>query len=157
MNHSFIQRKARWPHKAFCAFLFLFPILFSSCEIKPEPINYGKDACAFCSMTAMDKKFGAEIINNKGKLLKFDCGECMLQYLNANKGFIPSKYLITSYENPGNLIDAEKAFYLHGGDINSPMGGKLAGFTTREAAEKFQKELNGELILWDKVIALNFN
>jgi copper chaperone NosL len=156
VNHNFIQCKAGLLHKAISAFLFLFPILLSSCEIKPEAINYGKDVCAFCSMTAVDRKFGAELINSKGKILKFDCGECMLQYLKANKAFIPSKYLITSYENPGNLIDAEKAFYLSGGNINSPMGGRLAAFKTHDAAEKFQKELNGDLIPWDIVIKLNF-
>lgn len=80
----------------------------------------------------------------------------MLQYIRVNKEFLASKYLIISYENPGNLIDAEKAFYLFGGNINSPMGGKLAGFKTREEAEKFQKEYNGDIILWNKVKGLTF-
>jgi len=107
-------------------------------------------------MTLIDKKFGAEIINSKGKVLKFDSGECMLQFLKADKEFKPSKFLITDYENPGELIDAEKAWYLFGGNIKSPMGGRLAGFKTLEAAEKTQKELSGDLLLWDKVRVLNF-
>ena len=157
MNRNFIlQNKARLLHNATGTALFLVLMLLSSCEIKPEPIDYGKDVCAFCSMTAMDKKFGAELINSNGKILKFDCGECMFQYLKSNTDFKPEKILVTAYDSPGNLIDAEKAFYLSGGNINSPMGGRLAAFTTREDAEKFQKELNGDLILWDKAISLNF-
>lgn len=135
---------------------FLTVLLLSSCEIRPTAIEYGKDMCSYCGMIAIDKRFGAEIINSKGKVLKFDCGECMFRYMKMDKGFKPAEYLVVSYENPGNLIDAEKAFYLSGGNINSPMGGKLAAFATQEAAEKFQKELKGDLILWAKVKGLNF-
>lgn len=107
-------------------------------------------------MTVIDEKFGAMLVNRKGKAIKFDSGECMLGYMKADKSFTPEKYFIINYQKPGELMDAEKAFYIHGGNVNSPMGGKLAAFETTEAAEKFQKELKGDLILWDKVIALNF-
>lgn len=128
----------------------------SSCNNEPPQINYGKDLCDFCKMTVMDKKFGAVLVNKKGKMLKFDSGECMVNYLKTDKGFYPAQYLIVNYEKPGELVDAEKAYYLHGGSINSPMGGNLAAFKSNEAAAKFRHELNGDLILWDKVKELNF-
>lgn len=136
----------------------LFIILLSvfSCNNEPPKINFGKDACHFCKMTVIDEKFGAMLVNNKGKALKFDSGECMLGYTKADKSFIPEKYFVINYEKPGELLDAEKAFYIHGGNVNSPMGGKLAAFETREAAEKFQQELKGDLILWNNVTELNF-
>ena len=136
--------------------VFVLAVLLPSCGIKTEAINYGEDVCVYCSMTAIDKKFGAELINDKGKVLKFDCAECMIRFVKSDKGFVPSKLLVASYENHGELIDAEKAFYLSGGNVNSPMGGKLAAFNRREAAESAQKELNGDVLLWDKVKALNF-
>jgi copper chaperone NosL len=140
------------------AALFVLPITFllASCGVSPEELDFGKDACAFCKMTVMDKKFGAEIINSKGKTLKFDSGECMMKYLQSDKTFKPEKYLIVNYENPGELVDAGKAFYLHGGNVNSPMGGKLAAFKSREAAEKVKAELHGDLILWSNVVAIKF-
>ena len=131
-------------------------VTLSSCNSEPPAIIFGKDYCEFCKMTIMDKKFGAELINKKGKAIKFDSGECMVGYMNADKDFEVNKTLIINYSNPGELLDADKSFFLHGGDVNSPMGGQLAAFKTREDAEKIQKELQGELILWEKVVSINF-
>lgn len=138
-------------------FFFVSLIVFlSSCNNEPQAIVYGIDLCQHCKMTIMDKKFGAELINKKGKVLKFDSGECMVAYMKADKNFTVDKTLIINYANPEELIDADKSFFLHGGNVNSPMGGQLAAFKTREDAEKLQKELQGELLLWDKVVGLSF-
>ncbi len=138
-------------------FFFVSLIVFlSSCNNEPQAIVYGIDLCQHCKMTIMDKKFGAELINKKGKALKFDSGECMVAYMKADKNFTVDKTLIINYANPEELIDADKSFFLHGGNVNSPMGGQLAAFKTREDAEKLQKELQGELLLWDKVVGLSF-
>ena len=136
--------------------LFIILFFISSCNNEPPKINFGKDLCEFCKMTAMDEKFGAVLVNKKGKALKFDSGECMINYLKTDRNFEAEKFLIINYENPGELLDAEKAFYIHGGNLNSPMGGNLAAFKTHEAAEKFQQELKGDLILWSAVAGLNF-
>lgn len=112
--------------------------------------------CAFCKMTVIDEKFGALLINNKGKTLCFDCSECMVNYMKMDKDFLPEKILTIDYCNPRILIDAEKAHYLHGENIKSPMGGNIASFKTREDAERFQKTLQGDLILWNKVLEIKF-
>ena len=123
-------------------FLFAVISMLTACNAEPQPLEFGKDVCAFCQMTVIDKKFGAEVVNSKGKTIKFDSEECMLNYLRANKDFKPE------------LIDAQKAFYLYGGNIKSPMGGKLAAFKSMESAKKLQEELKGDLLLWDKISAL---
>ena len=128
----------------------------SSCNSEPPAINFGKDYCEFCKMTIMDKKFGAELINKRGKAIKFDSGECMVGYMNADKDFQVDKTLIVNYSNPTELMEADKSFFLHGGEVNSPMGGQLAAFKTREDAEKIQKELQGELMMWEKVVSIHF-
>ncbi|MFN8287975.1 MAG: nitrous oxide reductase accessory protein NosL [Chitinophagales bacterium] len=134
----------------------LITLLLTSCNSNPEPINYGKDLCTSCKMTIMDQKFGGELINDKGKIIKFDSGECMIAYRQADNDFKVAKQLVANYANPGELIEADKAFYLHGGEVNSPMGGNLAAFKTREEAEKFQKDLSGDLILWNNVTEIHF-
>ena len=96
------------------------------------------------------------MVNKKGKAIKFDSGECMVNFLNSDKNFEADKFLIINYSNPEELIEADKAFFLKGGNVNSPMGGQLAAFKTREDAEKTQQELQGELLLWDKVVAISF-
>jgi copper chaperone NosL len=137
-------------------FLILFILLFASCSQEHPAVNYGKDLCHLCKMTIMDKKFGAVMVNPKGKQIKFDSGECMVNYMKTDKDFEAERYLITNYSSPGTLIDAGKAFYLHGGEVRSPMGGKLAAFEAREDAEKFQQQLNGDLILWADVMQTEF-
>ena len=137
--------------------LFITLVTFlSACNNEPQPIMYGVDLCHYCKMTIMDKKFGAELINKKGKTLKFDSGECMVNYTSTDKSFETDKILVVNYASPEELIEADKCFFLHGGNVNSPMGGQLAAFKTREDAEKFQKELQGDLLLWSAVTQVNF-
>lgn len=135
---------------------FIFLILLVGCDTGPQPIHFGKDVCDFCKMTIMDKKFGAELVNSKGKAQKFDSGECMVNFLKADLGYIANQCYIVNYENPGELLDAEKAFYLHGGQVQSPMGGNLAAFASKEIAAKFQQELQGEIRGWEEVKHLDF-
>ena len=130
--------------------------LLSSCNTEPQPINFGKDNCDFCKMTIIDKKFGAELVNKKGKVIKFDSGECMVNYLKIDKTFEADKFLIINYTNPEELIEADKSFFLRGGNVNSPMGGQLAAFKTKEEAQKIQIELQGDLLLWTDVTQISF-
>jgi copper chaperone NosL len=137
--------------------LILFStLILASCSKEPQAINYGKDACENCRMTIIDKKFGGELINSKGKTLKFDSGECMLKYLSSHHEFKVSKIMIVDYSNPGILMEADKAIYLQGGNINSPMGGNLAAFATNEEAEKAKQLVGGNINLWKAISHLEF-
>lgn len=137
-------------------FLYVIMWLFVSCETGPQQINFGKDVCDYCKMTIMDKKFGAELMNSKGKTQKFDAAECMINYIKRDVAYIPKHYYVINYETTEELINAETAIYLQGGQVRSPMGGKLAAFRTKEAAEKFQQELQGTILSWDEVKRLEF-
>lgn len=130
--------------------------ILNGCTTEQPKIEFGKDQCGLCKMTIMDKKFGALVANSKGKTIKFDSGECMVNYLRSDKNFKAAKLLIINYNKPETLIEADKAFYLKGGKVNSPMGGQLAAFETRKEAEAAQQNLQGDIILWDKLVALKF-
>jgi copper chaperone NosL len=136
--------------------IFSVCIFLVSCSTEPQPINFGKDLCAHCSMTIMDKKFGAEMVNSKGKAIKFDSGECMVGYINSENKFEAVQHLIVNYNSEGELIKAEDAFFLHGGNVNSPMGGNLATFKTKADAEKIQGELGGDILNWNDVKNIKF-
>lgn len=133
--------------------LFLF---FSSCSVKPLPINYGKDQCTLCKMTIMDTKFGAEIVTTKGRIFHFDSDECLIRYLKKNM-VTESTYsfmMVTDYANPGTLIDAKNAFYLHGDKVQSPMGGNIASFSKEVDAKKWQGTIGGNVIHWSSIFAV---
>lgn len=130
---------------------FLF--FFLSCNVGPEPINYGSDACHFCQMTIVDKVHAAEIVTNKGKVYKFDATECMINFMDDFDTSEIKLYLSNNYTEPEVLIDATKATFLISQNIPSPMGAFLSAFKNKADAEKFQAEKGGELYTWETLLA----
>ena len=120
-------------------------LLFFSCNVGPEPINYGSDGCHFCSMTIVDKVHAAEVVTTKGKVYKFDATECMINFMDDLETSEIKLYLSNNYTEPEALIDATKATFLISENIPSPMGAFLSAFKKKADAEKFQTEKGGEL------------
>ncbi len=151
------KNKSRLPQGA-AAVLVLFVISMAtslqSCAQSPEPIRYGKDACVFCKMTIVDKKYGAEIVTNKGKSFKFDDLSCMVKYMKANQlneselAFV----VVNDYNNPGELIDVKTATFLSSKDLRSPMRGDVAAFSDKAAAATVNaKFANAKILTWKEV------
>lgn len=127
-------------------------LIFSSCSIGPEPIQYGKDGCHFCKMTIMDNKFGSELISEKGKVYKFDDLSCMVKYMKSAKT-IDNNYkfiLVNDFQKSGELIDCKSATFMKNESFRSPMRGDVAAFSSRDAAKAF----GAELLTWESVFAL---
>lgn len=137
--------------------IYILPLLLIfSCNITPQEINYGEDACHFCRMTIVDKHHAAEIVTKKGKAFKFDASECMINHLTAIDTTTIGLFLITDFNNPGELIDAKKATFIISKNIPSPMGGFLSGVASKEEAEALQKEQQGNLYSWNELLT-HFN
>lgn len=128
-------------------FGFLFVVLVS-CKISPEPINYGSDGCHYCSMTIVDKQHAAEYVTQKGKVIKFDATECMMNDLKKIDRTTVAMYLVNDYDAPGELINATEATYLISDNIPSPMGEYLTAFKSREVAERVHDANQGLLLTW---------
>lgn len=137
--------------KRLIVLMLLTELGISACSTKPEPLQYGKDACAHCKMTIMDQKFGAEIITKKGKVYKFDSAECMLGYIGENPGQFTNAdtYLVVDYQTRGELLDARKCAYVHDERISSPMGGNLAALASLQNAKVFLGQSKGKLLTWN--------
>jgi copper chaperone NosL len=132
--------------------IILLPVAFA-CSQQPEPINFGTDDCIHCKMTIEDQRFGAEIVTKKGKILKFDATECMINYLR--KGKISEEevagFYVIDFSNPQKLIDAKKAVYLISPNLPSPMGANLSAFSSRSNADSQKQISGGEIYNWDEV------
>jgi len=128
-------------------------VLLSACAVEPEPICYGKDNCYFCKMSMADTRFGAEIVTKKGKVYKFDDINCLLNYLKVSE--LPEEdialQLVVDFSQPEKLIPAEKAFFLMGSTIQSPMNSQIAAFETQAAMEKAKHQLQAEAATWKQV------
>src|SRR5688572_7001646 len=135
-------------------FQVLVVFILLSCTTDPVPLRYGKDACHLCKMTLMDKKFGGELVTEKGKVYKFDDVNCMINFINS--GYLNDETLahklIIDYSQPEKLIPAEEAFYLKSDQIRSPMASEVAAFATQKAMEKSKTKLNGIYLAWAELM-----
>ena len=126
-------------------------LLLVGCEIKPEKINYGTDACHFCKMTIVDTQHAAQFVTTKGKAYKFDAIECMVNQLKSWDGPKIKLTLVSDYSNQAELIDAKDATYLISESIPSPMGAFLSSFKKKENAERIKSESGGEILTWTQL------
>lgn len=120
--------------------------LLSACNRTFEPINYGKDACAHCKMTIMDKRFAAELVNPKGKVFKFDDISCLRAFSEVPGSMLFVNDYLGKSEMP---LNAALAVYLYHESFNSPMNGNLAAFADKAAAKALQDSLQLELFTWE--------
>ena len=133
--------------------LSLFTLLiFTSCNIQPQKIEYGKDACHFCRMNIVDQQHAAQFITAKGKSFKFDAAECMIRYNSEIDPTTIALYVVADYKNPGILIDATKASFIISENIPSPMGEYLSAVPTKEEALDLQKEKEGTVYTWEELL-----
>jgi len=127
-------------------------MLFSSCEVKPEPINYGDDHCHFCDMTVVDKTHASLYTTQKGRSYKFDAIECLIDQLEQDESESKMAFLLVAdYTNPGKLLDAKTATFLISKKIKSPMGAFLSAFPSKEKADETQKEFGGKTYSWEEL------
>ncbi|MDH7603423.1 MAG: nitrous oxide reductase accessory protein NosL [Melioribacter sp.] len=133
-------------------FVIVFLLLFMSCEKNPQPINYYNEDCANCQMTISDNKYGTELITQKGKTYKFDSIECLISYMNNfNKEEIHSLW-VTDFSKPGNLINAEKAFYLKSDKLQSPMGLNVSAFENMNELNEVKQKHDGIILKWNELL-----
>tara|TARA_R110000787_G_scaffold129264_2_gene241086 strand:- start:12477 stop:12917 length:441 start_codon:yes stop_codon:yes gene_type:complete len=131
--------------------LFSF-LIFTSCNIQPQKIEYGKDACHFCRMNIVDQLHAAQLVTAKGKAYKYDAAECMINDLEEIEPDQIGLLLVSDYNKPGELIDAKTATYIISKNIPSPMGAFLSSVSTKEEALELQKNKEGEIYSWDELI-----
>jgi copper chaperone NosL len=115
-------------------FLAMLALLACS-RPQPKPIKYGSDLCAYCQMMVTDKKFGAELVTEKGRYHFFDSAECMLRYMAEDEPGNYAHILITHLGTPDALADARNSYYVISEEIPSPMGGNLSAYATQAEAE----------------------
>jgi copper chaperone NosL len=127
-------------------------LLFFGCNVSPQPIDYGHDACHFCKMTIVDKVHAAEIVTKKGKIFKFDATECMVNFMKEFEVPEIKYYLTNQYLEPEILINATKATFLISRNIPSPMGAFITAFEKKADAEKTRTEKEGTLYTWNELI-----
>lgn len=134
--------------------LAFFTLLLTGCEVKEQPIAYGQANCAHCQMTVSDKRYGSELVLKTGKALFFDSAECLIQYLEEKpeEKDKAQMLLVTNFNKPEDLLDADKAIFLQSKNLPSPMGMFLTAFDNRAAATEMQKQQSGRILTWNEAV-----
>ncbi len=138
--------------------LLLLPLLLLlvSCETKPtpEPINYGKDACAFCRMIIADAGFAGELKTKKGKVYKFDSIECLAGFIlsgGVGKEDILAMW-VSDFAHKGKFIRVEDAKFLVSDRIRSPMGLNISAYSSEEDLKEAFRNFGGRIMSWKEVL-----
>lgn len=117
-------------------------VLFTACDRVFEVIDYGHDACAHCRMTIVDDRFATEMVDEKGKVFKFDDIQCMKQFISSNKKKGDNLFFVMDYMKKLNQpLDATKAVYLKHPYFASPMNGNYAAFENEQEAKRLSDSL----------------
>lgn len=132
--------------------IILFALTAFSCNSKePKPIKLNYDTCDFCKMTISNAKYASELITKKGRCYKFDDVSCMIKYLKDNSDLANAELFVTNYSNENQFIPVTKGFYLLGGTVRGPMGGKVVAFDSDKKAANFQTQLGAEKTTWKTI------
>lgn len=124
--------------------ILLCVVLFftSACTQSPEPINYGKDACAHCKMTIVDNRFGAELVTAKGKIYKFDDIICLRHFEKEHPEQKENRIFVSDYRKEHRpMLEGKDVIFLRHGFFRSPMNGQYAAFASREEAQALADSL----------------
>jgi copper chaperone NosL len=141
--------------KYICIYLFA-GFLLVSCNISPKEINYNGDQCDACKMMISDKRFGAELVTQKGKITKYDAIECLVEVV-SKKGEQEYKHImVTHFDNPSILQDAKTSIFLIEPTRPSPMGANLSAYDSRDKLADF--EGSSALVLnWEELLLNHAN
>lgn len=132
--------------------LSLILVLFASCEVGPQEIEYGTDACHYCDMTIVAPQHAAQMVTSKGRSYKYDAIECMVHSLQEDFEDTEMSYkLVADFGNPGEFINAVDAGFLVSEEIQSPMGENLSAFKNMERAKKAQGDFTGKIFTWEEI------
>lgn len=126
--------------------------LLIGCSQEPKPIHLHSDECAHCKMMITDARFAAQIVNEKGKAIKFDAIECLADYYEANKGELTdAKLWVSDFNDPGQWIEAGKAVIVKSQEIQSPMGRSLLALKNKQEAKEHLDTYPGKIIAWNEI------
>ena len=139
-----------------------FPVLTAqgaeNAFVKPG----SNDKCPVCGMLVESyPNWWAAVVFTDGTRAFFDGPKDMFKYISNLKKFNPSKQesdiaavYVTDYYG-ATQIDAKKAWYVTGSDVNGPMGPELVPFEKESDARTFLKDHKGKKVLTFESAALD--
>ena len=118
-------------------------------EPQPPEIVYGQDICDACGMIIGEARFAAATVLQDGEARKFDDIGDMFAFHMDHPDQQVRAWFVHDYPTQ-QWLRAEKAFYVVGPAIQSPMGHGFAAFAEKTAAEDFAAGLGANVLDFDE-------
>ena len=129
----------------FC--LLIGPCLFACCTGPPQPVDIEPgDMCSRCRMAISEKRFAAEFIDSEGEIRKFDDLGCLLGFQKAVPNPRSDLETFVMDFHTRTWIKAREAYFLQSALLKTPMGGGIAAWGDRAAAEESARQFGGRLL-----------
>lgn len=138
-----------------CMFVAI-ALTLSMCSAQPVEIKYGIDKCAWCENVIDDQHFASTLVAQGGETFKFNSIECLMAFHiqpTISREQFQASY-VCDHNNPGHLLRAGQATFVHTVELPTPNGLGLFAFASDAAAETFMGEVSGEAMEWDEVKAI---
>jgi copper chaperone NosL len=113
----------------------LFLASCGSAASGPPSIVLDETPCAHCGMLVSDLAFAAAYRIEDGDARVFDEIGCLLRELPSSG----ARVFVHDYQT-SEWLDGDAAFFVRSESIQTPMGGGIVAFSSREAAEKYEGE-----------------
>jgi copper chaperone NosL len=129
-------------------------LMISACgnKVKPRAIDEKNDTCDVCNMQVMDNQFATQAILENKKVLTFDDIGCMYKWEKDNKAKKLKATFVRDYKTK-DWIESEKATYVFGKSIKTPMAYNVISFKDKDDAKAYVKKHNGEVMSYDKLLS----
>lgn len=135
--------------------ILLAAALLAACAPKatgPQPpeIVYDQDMCDECGMIISDARFAAATVLVEGAPHKFDdIGEMLVYHMDHPEAQVKA-WFVHDYKSQA-WIRGETAYFVKSDSLITPMGGSIAAFEDRAAAEAFAADKGGHVFTFDEL------
>jgi copper chaperone NosL len=114
----------------------------------PEPIDYGREACAHCRMHFAVKGFAAERRGPDGALRKYDDVGCMLVAASHQES---GEVWVEDHAGHG-FVSALSATFVSGNDLGTPMNYGVVAFADPMDAHAFAALHGARVVAFEELL-----
>jgi copper chaperone NosL len=125
-------------------------VFWPSARTGPEPLDYGRDACAHCRMHLARPGFAGELRDGRGVLTKYDDLGCLLRAMLASHREMPEAW-VEDHET-AELVPLLAAHLVRGAPGSTPMGSGIVAFRDEAAARAFARAGGGTPVAVEELV-----
>jgi copper chaperone NosL len=119
----------------------------------PPEIDLGRDVCDQCHMIISEVRYASAYRTSEGETHLFDDPGGMLVHGVASGELADAQVWVHDYDTE-EWLDAASAWFVHGGDIASPMAFRIAAFASESSALAQGDMHGGTVMRWPGLVAM---